>query len=68
MSLATVTFIKMIGKSTSLWTMQWCGSMLYQVHGGVHVLCCAVTNLKVVMDVGVLAWVIVRCFVYVLGQ
>ena len=28
LSLATVTFMK-IGNSTSLWTMRWCGSMLY---------------------------------------
>jgi len=34
LSLAKVTFIKIIGKSTSLWTMRWYGSMLYQVHGG----------------------------------
>jgi hypothetical protein len=40
LSLAKVTFMK-IGKSTSLWTMRLCGSMLYQVHGGVCAVCCA---------------------------
>ena len=25
----------------SLWIMRWCGSMLYQVHGGVCAMCCA---------------------------
>ena len=39
MSLARVTFTK-IGKSTSLWTVQLCGSMLYQVHGGVRACVC----------------------------
>jgi len=38
-SVAKVTFIKRVGKITSLLTMRWCGSMLYQVHGGM----CAVT-------------------------
>ena len=33
LSLAKVTFIKTVGKSTSLWTVWWCGSVLYQVHG-----------------------------------
>ena len=40
LSLATVTFMK-IGNSTSLWTMRWCGRMLYQVHG-----VCAVLHRK----------------------
>jgi len=34
LSLAKVTFIKIIGRGTSLRTMRWYGSMLYQVHGG----------------------------------
>jgi hypothetical protein len=40
LSLAKVTFMK-IGKSMWLWAMRWCGSILYQVHGGVCVLCAA---------------------------
>ena len=34
LSVAKVTFVKTVGKCTSLWTMRWYGSMLYQVHGG----------------------------------
>jgi len=29
----------MFGKDTSLWTMQWCGSILFQVHSVVYVVC-----------------------------
>ena len=29
LSLAKVTFIKSVGRGMSLWTLQWCGSMLY---------------------------------------
>jgi len=33
---------KTVSKSTSLGIVRWCGSMLYQVHGGVCVCVCCV--------------------------
>ena len=41
LSLAKISFIKTVGKTTSLWTMRWCSSMLYQVHDGLCALCVA---------------------------